>query len=241
MKRRKFIQTGALASASFMTSSGLLVPKQADAVIFLLFRLLGGSLLDLAFGMLLQGAFSVATRAWNRRNQDWFDKRLQAQLAQRSLIDRYFTNQVAAEIPSAEYRYIVAATNREQLGENVAFSIPRLVNDEPIISTFSGPASLGMVGAAKYLSENTLMTPGEIQRAIFPPHEAAARFHDNMGGWNTSGNIAYPNSYNPGGTGVLIRYMANNPRLGGYGNIQVTVYTDRPILIGNIRVEYAPS
>jgi len=241
MKRRKFIKYTALASGSLIASSELLLPKQSDAFILLLLSLRRGFLLDAAFGALMEGAFNVATVAWQRRRQEWFDKRLAAQLAQQSLLDKLFSDVQVAEVENPDYRYILAGISQERLGENVAFSFPRLINNRPTIATFSGPASVGIAAAAKYLRKNTRMSSAQIQRAIFPPANAAARFHDNLSGWDTSGEIAYPTAYQPGSAGVIIRYQPTNPRPGGYGDIEVTINAERPIVIKGIKVQYSPS
>lgn len=96
MTRREFIQYGTLGSASFVVNLGLHNPQQADAFLFLLLR---GALMDYAFGALLQGAFAFARRAWGRRSQEWYDRRLEAQLAQSQFLGNSFTDTVGTFTP----------------------------------------------------------------------------------------------------------------------------------------------
>ncbi|MEG3849079.1 hypothetical protein QT971_19125 [Microcoleus sp. herbarium19] len=242
MKRRKFIYTVSLASASFATSSGIITPQRSDAFLLgLVFSLVRGIAFDYATTWALNGVFNFASGGLKRRRQEWFDRRLEAQLAQEDLVSKLFSpeNIYIAETMSPEYKYILAAAKQENLGENIAFSLPRLIYDEPVLTKFSGPAALGLAVATKFLKEKTRMSPAEIQRAIYPPSTAAAKFHDNMGGWNKSGTFFYPTGYRPGSAGVLIDYAPVDPRPNGYGILKVQINIDPPITLEGIKVKYA--
>ena len=234
MKRRKFIQYSTLGSASFIVSLGLLSTKRSDAF---LFALLGGGLLELAFGALLQGAFALASGAWSQRTQEWYDRRLEAQLAQREFLRQRFTNVTVAEVSNPQYSVILAAHQQEQLGYNVAFGFPQLMESQPIVLNLSGPTSIGMAIAAKYLKENQKMTSQQVQRAILPRHSGGLYTYDNWKNWNESSSTTYSSEYSD--SGVLVRYEAIEPRPSGYGLINVSVDVGGWIQIPQIRVQYA--
>ncbi|MDP8966450.1 MAG: hypothetical protein M3O33_21175 [Cyanobacteriota bacterium] len=235
MKRRKFIQYGALGSASFVVNLGLLNPKRSDAF---LFALLGGTLLEVAFGALIQGAFALARGAWGRRTQEWYNRRLEAQLAQREFLRQKFTDVTVAEVETPQYNVILAAHHRERLGYNAAFSFPQMMESQPIVSSFAGPASIGMGIAAKYLKENQRMSPQQVQRAILPRHSGGLYTYDDWKTWDEPTSFTtYSSEYSD--NGVLIRYEAVDPRPGGYGLIDVSVDVGGRIQIPQIRVKYA--
>lgn len=231
MNRRKFIQHSALGSASFVVNLGLQNPQQADAFLFLLLR---GAVMDYAFGALLQGAFALARRAWGRRTQEWYDKRLEAQLAQSQFLGNSFTNVAVAEVNNPQYSIVLAAERSEQLGKNIAFGFPQIRDSQPSLASFAGPASIGMAIASKYLQENQRMTPQEVQAAILP------RYQD----YNDFTSWSKPTSYTvysniAGQDGVLIEYRVVEPGKGGHGIINVTVNANRRIEIPSIQVKYA--
>ncbi|BAY23509.1 hypothetical protein NIES2100_32740 [Calothrix sp. NIES-2100] len=227
MKRRKFIQYGALGSSLFVVNLGLHNPQPANA--FLL-ALLARSILGFAFRTLLHSAFV----SWQRRNQQWYDQRLDAMLAQSKFLNNNFTNITAAEVNNFQYSVVLAAERREQLGHNVAFAFPQMHNSEPSIASFAGPGSIGMAIAAKYLRENERMTPEEVQSAILPQYQD----YNDFTSWSKSTSyITYSNIASQ--NGVLIEYRAVQPGNGGYGIIDVTVNANRQIIIPSIQVKYA--
>lgn len=227
MKRRKFIQYGALGSTLFVVNLGLHNPQPANAF---LFALLGRSILGFAFRTLLQGAFA----SWQPRNQQWYDQRLDAMLAQSKFLSNNFTNVAVAEVNNFQYSVILAAERREQLGHNVAFAFPQMRDSEPSIASFAGPASIGMAIAAKYLRENERMTPEEVQTAILPKYQDYTDFTS----WSKpTSYIAYSNIASQ--NGVLIEYRAVKLGKGGYGIIDVTVNANHQIIIPSIQVKYA--
>jgi hypothetical protein len=147
MKRRKFIEYGILGSGSFLVTLGL-QPKPAHAFLWLL---TGGGLA----GMLFRSAFtSVITNtvrdAWQRSSQKWWNDRYETMLAQSRFLDnRYEQDLSVSTVNGYNYSYILAANKWEQAGENVAFNFPQLRHGQS--ASFSGPASIGMAVAAKYL------------------------------------------------------------------------------------------
>ncbi len=231
MKRREFIQYGALGSTTFLVNLGLHNPQPANAF---LFALLGGTLFDFAFGALLQGAFALARGAWQRRTQEWYDQRLDAMLAQSQFLSNSFTNVVAAEVNSFQYSVVLASERREKLGHNVAFAFPQKRDSEPSTASYAGPASIGMAIAAQYLRQNQRMNPEEVQKAILPRYQD----HNDFTSWSQSTTYtAYSNIVSD--NGVLIEYRIVKPGKGGHGIIDVTVNANRQIIIPSIEVKYA--
>jgi len=229
MERRQAIKYIALAGGSFVVNLGVFSPRRADA--FLMF-ILGNPVLRFALGMFLRGGFASA----RRRDREWWDDRLEVQLAQRKLLERSFTDVTVAEVQSPQYSVVVGAERFESLGYNPALSFPRIENDRATVSNFSGAASLGMAIAAQYLAENTRMSIDEIQASILPRLRGGANF-DDWRDWSSSSFRGYPNTYSD--TGVLVRYDAIDPYSGGYGTIDVTIEANRRIRVPQIRVEYA--
>lgn len=228
IQRRQFIQYS-LASAGFIVSLDALYPKKADAFLFLLLR---GTLMDMAVGALLQGAFSLARNAATRRSQDWYESRLNVQLAQREFLSRQFTNIAVAKVSETQYGYFLAAQNRERLGHNVAFGFPDV--SQSGFSAFSGPASVGMAIAAQYLKKNEKMSSQEVQAAILPRDKQ----YDDWLSWSSSTSfVAYANVASD--NGVVMRYDSVDPRPGGYGIIDITVNANRRIKIPQIKVQYS--
>ncbi len=228
MNRRKFLQYSA-SSGVFVVSLGLLTPQRADSFLFAL--LLRGTLMDLALGALSQGAFALARSAFSRRSQEWYDKRLQAQLAQREFVRRQFGTIETAQVSDHQYNYISASQFREQLGYNVVLSFPetRLAD----ASHFAGPATIGMAIAARYLREHHRMEAQDVRAAIFPREKLA----DNWRTWEEPNSFTrYDNQV--AGNGVLIRYDAVKPAQGGYGLIQVSVNSSSRIRVPDIKVNY---
>ncbi|MEG4806886.1 hypothetical protein QUA82_07465 [Microcoleus sp. F8-D3] len=228
MNRRKFIQYSALGSASFIVNLGLHNPQKADAFLFLL----ANPLLRLVLGGLGRGAFSY----FQQRNQEWFDKRLEVQLAQREFLERQFTNVAVAEVRSPQYTVVVGSERRESLGKNAVLAFPRIEYDRPTMSAFSGAASIGMSIAAMYLRENQRLSIDEVQASVLPRVGGGASYAD-WRNWDSTSFRYYPNNYSD--TGVRIRYDAVEPRRGGFGIIEVAVDAFRPIAIPQIRVNYA--
>lgn len=234
MKRRQFIQHSVLSSGAFATTLALSNQKPAEALfIFLLGRLA----LEALFGMFLEGAFDLASGKLKQRREQWFAQRYEAQLAQQELIARNFASSIyVAEVEVPEYKYILATSRKQYLGQNVAFSFPRLVNSEPIITQIQGPAAYGIAYAAKYLEKNTRMKARDIRRAILPPASAAANPFNNWQGWDAKGLATYPNDYSP--TGVKVRYEPIDAKQGGRGEIEITIAAEREIDL-NIPVQFA--
>jgi len=246
MKRRKFIQYSTIGGGSFVLSLGLNNPSPANAFIFgLIFR----ALLNSAFG------------GFQMRDQKWWDKRLDVMLAQQALIRERFTDVTVAEVESPRYKYnVLVAANKPQsqfpfidpkknqdikdipniinqtITSNVAFACPRVENGEECLATFAGPASVGMTIAAAYLRQNERMTFDDVQASIIPKFQGNVQYSD-MRGWSDSTAFRdYPNYYSD--NGVRIRYDAIDPRPGGYGIIDVSVYSWQFIQIPKIRVDF---
>jgi hypothetical protein len=228
MQRRQFIRYS-LASTGFIVALDALYPTKADAFLFLLLR---GTLMDMAIGALLQSAFTLARNAATRRSQEWYERRLNVQLAQREFLSRQFTNVAVAEVGETQYEYFLAAQKRERLGYNVAFGFPDISRSG--LSAFSGPASVGMAIAAKYLKEDEKMSSQEVQAAILPRYKQ----YDDWLNWASSPSfVAYANVASD--NGVVMRYDSVDPRPGGYGIIDITVNANRRIKIPQIKVQYA--
>jgi hypothetical protein len=208
-----------LGSTSFIVPLGFHNPQRADAIFFLL-RLLGGSLMDAAFGALLQGAFTVARRGWTIRTQDWYDARLEAQLAQSRFLDNQFARAASdiavAEVNSSQYTYVLAAQRREPLGYNAAFCFPQIRDGQFSVGAFAGPASIGIAYAAKYLQEQERLSIEDIQAALLPTYQDYNDWHSwsQPTSFTTYRTIASQN-------GVFIEYRAVNQRTGGHGLITV--------------------
>jgi hypothetical protein len=233
MKRREFIQYGALGSTTFLVNLGLHNPQPANAF---LFALLGGTLFDFAVGALFQGAFALARGAWQRRTQQWYDQRLDAILAQSQFLSNSFTNVVAAEVNSFQYSVVLASERREKLGHNVAFAFPQMHDSEPSTASYAGPASIGMAIAAQYLRQNQRMTPEEVQKAIVPRYQNI----NNFTSWSMpESQIVYNNIASESNFGVDIKYKIVKPGKGGHGIIDVIVHANREIIIPSIEVKYA--
>lgn len=229
MKRRKFIYYSSLGTASFIVNLGLHNPKRADAFLFFL---LANPVLRLVMGGLARSAFSF----FQRREQEWWDKRLEVQLAQREFLHRQFQDVTVAEIRSPQYSVIIGSERRESLGNNAALVFPRIEDSRPTLSAFSGAASIGMAIAAQYLQENTRLTTPQIQAAILPRMAGGIDYSD-WRDWNNSSFRGYPNSYSD--TGVRIRYDAVQPTKGGFGMIEVNVNANLMIKLPPIRVNFA--
>lgn len=228
MNRRQFIQYSA-ASGTFILSLGLATPQKADAFLFLLLR---GTLIDFALGALAQGAFALARSAFAQRTQEWYDKRLDAQLAQSEFLKRRFTHVETAQVPDQQYRYISATQFQEPLGYNVALSFPNA--EQADASSYAGPATIGMAVAANYLRKNHNMSPRDIQAAVLPREKRV----DSWRSWSEDSSfVVYANRASD--NGVLIRYDSISPRPGGYGIIDVTVNSYERIRIPSIRVDYS--
>lgn len=237
MKRRRFITLSTLGSATFTISLGVLNPQEAQSIIFLFLvkSIAGPSLLNLALGGLALAALgsSVSQR---RHRQQWFDSQTEAQLAQREFIRRSFTDVTVAESSIPEYKYILGAFREEPLGKSVGLIFPRSNNEQSSMSAFSGPAPLGMAVAAEYLRKEENLSPADVRAAIMPRMSGGIQVTD-WRTWNSSGFIAYPNSFSD--TGTRIYYNAVEPRLGGFGTIDVTVNAHRTIRLPQIRVEFS--
>jgi hypothetical protein len=237
MNRRKFITYSALAGSSFIVNLGLHQPKPAYGFFFLIFiPAAAPSLLGLALGGLALAA--LGSRGFSKRTQAWYDKRLDAQLAQREFLHRQFTDVSVAEVNHSQYNYIIGAEIRENLGLNAALAFPRIEYDQPSVSTFSGAASIGMSIAAQYLKKHEKMSYQEIESAILPRVSGASVISDWRNWDNSSFPGAYPNAYSDF-RGVSIRYDAVEPRHGGFGTIDVTVNAHRMIKIPQIKVNFA--
>ncbi|MCY7332028.1 MAG: hypothetical protein LH649_05085 [Pseudanabaena sp. CAN_BIN31] len=237
MKRRQFITLSTLGTATFTISLGALNPQGAQAIIFLflLKSIAGPSLLNLALGGLALSALGSAV-SQRRQRQEWFDARIEAQFAQREFIRRSFTDVTVAESSVPEYKYILGAFREESLGKSVGLVFPRSNRDQATMSAFSGPAPLGMAIAAEYLKKEENLSPADIRSAIMPRMSGGIEVTD-WRTWNSSGFIAYPNSFSD--TGTRIYYDAVEPRIGGFGTIDVTVNAHRRVRIPQIRVEFS--
>jgi hypothetical protein len=237
MRRRHFVKHGLISGAGVMIGTGSLTPRRVNA--FIVF-FLGSALLDLAFDLLIQGAFDLVSGKLRQRRQEWFAERQQAQLAQADLIQREFPSEIyVAENQDSEFEYILAATREQYLGMNIAFSFPRTVNDQLTVTTFEGPAAIGLAAAAKYLHDNTRMTPAQIRAAIFPARNLTVQPFTDWDGWDSTGLITYPNSYRTGGAGVQMRYEPGSISQGGQGKIEITIQTDLsdPIVLPKVFVQ----
>ena len=106
MKRRKFIQYASLGGTSFVINLGVLNSQKSNALllIFLIKSAPGLSLLNTALGGLTLAAF--ASGKIDKRTQQWFDKRLDAQLAQREFLRRQFQDIAVAEVNQPQYNYV---------------------------------------------------------------------------------------------------------------------------------------
>lgn len=228
INRRDFIKYGVCGTSAFVINLGLHNPKRADAFIFFL---LGNPVLRMVLSALGRSAFSY----FQQRNQKWWDKRLEVQLAEREFIRRQFTDVTVAEVRSPQNSIIVAAQYREPLGNNAALAFPRMEYDRPFMSSFSGAASIGMAVAAQYLRKNTRMSVSQIQSAILPRAAGGADISD-WRTWDNDSFRGYPNSHSD--TGVRIRYDAVEPRSGGFGIIDVTVNAHQRIKIPQIKVNF---
>ena len=243
MNRRKFIQYGALGSTAFIINLGLLNPKKADAF---LFALLGGALLDSAFSLLLSGAFNLALRVWGRRSQEWWDSRLEMQLAQSEFLANSFTDVNSeflahdftyvnlVEVNSPAYSYVLGSSKIEQLGESVAFGFLQTVNSRPSMAAYAGPASLGMAVAAQYIKDQERLSPIQIQNAILPKYQDS----NSWDSWSQSfASTTYVTQAHNNGVEIIYRMI--QPGRNGYGEIDVIVHAHRLIQIPKIRVNYA--
>ncbi len=238
MNRRKFIAYTALAGGSFIVNLGLHQPKPARGIIFIFFiQAAGPSLLSLALGGLALAAFGSGSQN-HKQIRAWYDKRLDAQLAQREFLRRQFTNVSVAEVNNSEYNYILGAEKKEALGQNVALAFPRIEYNQPTVSSFSGAASIGMSVAAQYLKSHEKMSTQEIASAMLPRLSGASVISDWRNWDNSSFPGAYPNTYSDF-RGVNIRYDAVEPRQKGFGTIDVTVNAHRMIKIPQIKVNFA--
>lgn len=230
MKRRKFIEYGVLGGGSFLVTLGV-QPKPANALFWLL---TGGGLA----GMLFRSAFtSVITNtvrdAWQRSSQKWWNDRYETMLAQSRFLDnRYEQDLSVSSVDGYNYSYILAANKWERVGENVAFNFPQLRHGQS--ASFSGPASIGMAVAAKYLRENQRMSPQEVANAILPHYQDSYDFIS----WNQpNSTITY---FTPASqSGVIIEYQVKQYGKGGFGEIYVTVDASRRIQIPTIQVQFA--
>ncbi len=234
MRRRKFLQTGTLGGAAFLVNLGLHNSQQANAFLFLLLR---GTIMDMAFGALLQGAFALARGGLSRRNQAWYDNRLEAQLAQSKFLDNRFARSasdiVVADVRTPRYTHVLAAQRREQLGYNAAFCFSQMRDSQPSVAAFAGPASIGMAYAAKYLREQERLSVNEVQAAILPSYQD----YNDWKSWSQSTSYTtYRTSASQ--NGVEIEYRAVDQRPGGHGIITVVVHAHRYIEIP-IKVQYA--
>jgi len=230
MKRREFIAYS--TATGFVVSLDLLRPQKADAFIF---ALLARSLLSSMVSMVVRNAFSTGIEAYGRRDQAWFDRRMEAQLAQREFIAQNFTNIGAAEgISDPTYRYIVAAERNSERGLIPAFSFPQSFNNMPSIATYSGPACIGMAVASHYLLANNNLPPNQVNSMVIPRLQTYNNWHD----WDRSpAFITYPSLSSD--QGVVIRYDVIQPGRGGYGNINVTIGSVVRIIVPTIRVDFA--
>lgn len=230
MKRRKFITYS--AATGFVISLDLLSPQKADAFIF---ALLGKLLLRNMVSMVVRGALSTGIESYSRRDQAWFDRRMEVQLAQREFIAQNFTNIGAVEgISDPVYRYILAAEKHSERGLIPAFSFPQLSNNMPSVATYAGPACIGMAVASHYLMVNNNLPPNQINSMVIPRLQTYNNWHD----WDRSpAFITYPSLSSD--QGVVIRYDVIQAGRGGHGNISVTIGSVVRIAVPNIRVDFA--
>lgn len=237
MKRRKFITFSSVGACAFTVSLGALKPPEAKAVIFLLFlkTMAAPSLMSMALGGLALAALGSGSRV-GRQRQEWFDSRLEAQLAQREFVRRSFTDINIAESTRSGQTYIVGAFREEPLGNSVGLAFPRMRNGQAAMSAFSGPGPIGMAVAAEYLKQQENLSPSDVQAAILPRPTGGIELAD-WRTWGSSGSIIYPNTFSD--TGTRIYYDAVEPRLGGFGTIDVTINAHRIVRLPQIRVEFS--
>ena len=229
MHRRKFLTYS--AATGFVTTLNLLRPQKADAFIF---ALLGRSLLQSMVSMLARSAFSMGMESYSRRDQAWFDRRMEAQLSQREFIARNFTNIGAAEgISDPTYRYVVAAERNGAKGSIPAISFPQLQGNISSVATYAGPTCIGMAVASHYLLMNNRLPSSQINSLIIPRFQAYDNWHD----WDKSPALVnYPTLASD--RGILIRYDMINSGHNGYGTIDVTINSVVRIAVPTIRVDF---
>jgi hypothetical protein len=230
MRRRQLITYS--AATSFVVALDLIAPQKSDAFLFALMR---GALVEGLISLLAQSAFSIGINSYRRRNQEWFDQRLEAQLSQREFIAQNFTNVGAAEgLTDPTYRYIVGAEKYDNKGFIPAISFPQLRNDVSSVATYAGPACIGMAVASDYLSRNERLSTQYINSLVIPRFQA----YNSWQGWDRSpAFISYPTISSD--QGVLIRYDIVDSRPGGYGRIDVSINSNPRIVIPTIRVDFA--
>lgn len=229
MNRRKFLAVAAGTGAMLATNS--LHTPSVDAFIPLLLRLGLGIARSLASNYLLEGMFGAGSRVLSRKNQAWYDSRLDAQLAQEKYFQRRFAKEASeiavANISLSPNSHFFVAERQDLLGANPAFCFSQTHNGRVNTSAFSGPACVGIAYAARHLQEKERMSPKEIQNILMPRQKD----YDDWGSWNDQ-TTRYTNYTTISSrNGVLIEYRAVAPQPGGYGIITVSIDAYRQINI----------
>lgn len=220
MKRRELLRYTLAGGGTFILSFGFNHNQKADAFI-----------LGFLFRAILRAAFS----GFEMRDQRWWDRRLEAQLAQREFVRQSFTNVSVAQVYNSPYTIIAASERSDSLANNVAYAFPRIEYNQSTIATVAGPGSVGMTVAAEYLQKNRNLDPHQVHAGVIPRVRGGQRL-SNMNGWTTSSSEYYPNNYSD--TGVRIRYDAVEPRRGGFGLIDVSLDADQRVRVPQVRVNF---
>ena len=220
MKRRELLRYTLAGGGALVLSVGLNRNQQANAFI-----------MGLLFRAILQAAFSN----FQIRDQRWWDRRLEAQLAQREFVRQSFTNVSVAQVYDSPYIMIAASERSDSFANNVAYAFPRIEYNQPTIASISGPGSVGMTVAAEYLQKNRNLNTRQVHAGVIPRLRGGQRL-SSMNGWGSSSSEYYPNNYSD--TGVRIRYDAVEPRSGGFGLIDVSLDADQRVRVPQIRVNF---
>ncbi len=222
MNRRKLIRIGTLGSISCATGINLYNPQsvQAFGPLFSLFLRVGLSYaIENATHLGLQGMLGIYYKEMRRRVQEWYDRRLDAQLAQRALIEQDFTDIRAVGIPNTSYKHILIGTKQEASGYySPAIVLPRLTGQGNDLVAFSGPAAIGISYAANYLSKTTHMSLKQIQSALLPTRRHLDEWHS----WEQDfAPISYETATSS--NGVTIQYRRSGKHLNGSAEILVGI------------------
>jgi hypothetical protein len=229
MKRRKFI-TYSAGSTCFLLGVDLISAQPANAFIFSLLR---GFLVNSLARLFVRGAFSFVSSAYDQRSEEWFNRRLEAQLAQREFLSKNFTNVGAAELQDISYQYVVGAENFGAYGCTPAFSFPQVRNSQASNASYIGASCIGMAVATDYLQKHERLSNEDINALIVPRYQDYNDWRD----WNTSPSFTTYTTI-ASDQGVRIRYDITNTISERYGEIEVVVNSSRRIIVPRIRIEF---
>lgn len=220
MNRRKCLQYLLFSSGTFAVTIDLNKDSKANAFVW-----------GLLFRALLNAAFSD----FEMRDQQWWDDRLEAQLAQREFVRESFTDITIAQVNGSPYPLVAASERSDNLVTNLAYAFPRIEDEKETIASVAGPGSVGMTVAAEYLKQNRNLNTLQVHSGVIPRMRGGQRL-STMNGWDSSSVEYYPNNYSD--TGVRIRYDAVEPRVGGFGLIDVSLDADQRVRVPQIRVDF---